>query len=126
VARGKRSKASPEEPTLVSIALPVEVTPSLRLARLDLVQGPGAPAELPLGAAEIVVGRSDDADLQVASPLLSRRHLLFRKADGRVRCEDLDSANGMYLNGVRAHAADLYEGDTIQIGDVVLVFREGQ
>ena len=31
----------------------------------------------------------------------------------------------MYLNGVKAHSAVLHGGDTLQIGDVVLVFRRG-
>jgi pSer/pThr/pTyr-binding forkhead associated (FHA) protein len=39
---------------------------------------------------------------------------------------DLESANGVYLNGVRVHSAGLFEGDTIQIGDVLLMFREGR
>jgi pSer/pThr/pTyr-binding forkhead associated (FHA) protein len=40
-------------------------------------------------------------------------------------CTDLDSANGVLLNGIKAHSAVLHEGDTLQIGDVVFVFREG-
>jgi pSer/pThr/pTyr-binding forkhead associated (FHA) protein len=38
---------------------------------------------------------------------------------------DLESSNGVFLNGVRVHSAALHEGDVIQIGDAVLVFREG-
>ena len=75
----------------------------------------------------LLLGRDPaQCDLVLSDTSISRRHAVFRKSAGQVRCEDLDSANGMYLNGTRAHGADLYEGDTIQIGDVVLVFHEGQ
>lgn len=126
-ADGKKPKYRGDESTLVGLAEPVsQLFLSLRMARLEQVKGPGAPRELILEREEMVIGRSEDADLPVASPLISRRHAVFRKRAGQVRCVDLNSANGMYLNGTRAHGADLYEGDTIQIGDVVLVFHEGQ
>ena len=38
---------------------------------------------------------------------------------------DLDSANGVFLNGVKAYAAVLREGDQLQVGDVVFRYREG-
>lgn len=126
MADGK-GKQSEEESTLISLANPVsQVFKNIRLARLEQLQGPGAPREFVLHSPEIVLGRSEEADYSLDSALLSRRHVVFRKNGPRVRCEDLNSSNGMFLNGARAHAADLHEGDTIQIGDVVLVFHEGQ
>ncbi len=98
----------------------------VRLAWLEQVGGPGAPRELVLQKPEVVVGRSEDADISIASKLISRKHVMFNKRGTSVRYQDLDSANGTFLNGTRAHAADLYEGDTVQIGDVILVFHEGQ
>lgn len=93
--------------------------------RLELVRGPEAPRVLPLCPDETVVGRSHQANICIESSLLSRRHMLIRKSGPEFRLNDLDSANGVFLNGVRVHSAGLFEGDTIQIGDVVLVFREG-
>jgi pSer/pThr/pTyr-binding forkhead associated (FHA) protein len=43
-----------------------------------------------------------------------------------VTVTDLNSSNGMYLNGVKAHSAVLHEGDQIQIGNVVFIFHEGE
>jgi pSer/pThr/pTyr-binding forkhead associated (FHA) protein len=128
VADGKgKSKGSEEESTLISLSNPVsQVFKNIRLARVEQLQGPGAPREFVLHSTEMVFGRSEDADCTLDSVLLSRRHIVFRKNGVSVRCEDLNSSNGMYLNGARAHAADLHEGDTIQIGDVVLMFHEGQ
>lgn len=126
-ADGKKPKYQGEESTLIGLSEPVsQLFMNLRLARLEQVKGPGAPRDFVLDKNEVVVGRSDDADISIDSPLISRRHAVFRKGGGLVRCEDLDSANGMYLNGTKAHGADLFEGDTLQMGDVVLVFHEGQ
>ena len=93
--------------------------------RLELVRGPMAPRTLPLGLDETVVGRSHQANICIESSLLSRRHVSIKKTGPEFRWRDLDSANGVFLNGVRVHSASLHEGDTIQIGDVVFVFREG-
>jgi pSer/pThr/pTyr-binding forkhead associated (FHA) protein len=92
---------------------------------LRQVQGPGAPRQYVLDLSEIVVGRSLQAHISVDSHLLSRRHIVLKKSGPEYVCHDLDSKNGMYLNGVRAHSAVLREGDTIQLGDVVLVYDEG-
>jgi len=91
---------------------------------LEQVRGPGAPREFSLGIGETVVGRSTQATLHIDSALLSRKHVAIRKHGPEHRLYDLDSANGVYVNGVKAHSAVLHDGDTLQIGDVVLVFHE--
>lgn len=92
--------------------------------RLALVHGPGAPRLYPLDTAEVVIGRSQQAAICIENGLLSRRHVAIQLALGEHRLTDLESANGVYLNGVRVHSAALHEGDTIQIGDLVFVFHE--
>lgn len=99
--------------------------PARRPPRLELLQGPGAPREFNLLAEEIVIGRSSQVEICIESQLMSRRHAALRRSGPDVRLVDLESANGVYLNGVRVHSAGLLVGDTIQIGDVLLVYREG-
>jgi DNA segregation ATPase FtsK/SpoIIIE, S-DNA-T family len=91
---------------------------------LEQIRGPGAPREFSLGLGETVVGRSTQATLHIDSALLSRRHVAIRTTGPEHRLYDLESANGVYVNGVKAHSAVLHDGDTLQIGDVVLVFHE--
>ena len=95
-----------------------------RPARLEQILGPGAPREFALEGEETIIGRSDEADISIDSGLISREHVAFRKAGLQVRFVDLDSANGVHLNGGKAHSAILCEGDTLQVGDVVLVFHD--
>jgi hypothetical protein len=91
---------------------------------LEQLRGPGAPREYALGPGETIVGRSNQATFHIDSALLSRKHFAVKKNGPEHRLVDLDSANGVYVNGVKAHSAVLYDGDTVQAGDVVLVFHE--
>jgi S-DNA-T family DNA segregation ATPase FtsK/SpoIIIE len=102
----------------------VAVDKKHRTPWLEQVRGPGAPREFSLGVGETIVGRSNQATLHIESALLSRKHVAIRRSGPEHRLLDLDSANGVSVNGVKAHSAVLHDGDTLQIGDVVLVFHE--
>lgn len=97
---------------------------SRKLPTLEQVQGPGAPRRFGLALAETVVGRGNQSNVIIDSALLSRRHVVFRRNGPELSLADLDSANGVYVNGVKAHSAVLHEGDTIQVGDIVFVLHE--
>ena len=71
-----------------------------------------------------ILGRSAKVDLTLESSELSRRHAMLKREQGTFSITDLDSTNGIYLNGTRVHAAQLYHGDIIQLGDLVYEFRE--
>jgi pSer/pThr/pTyr-binding forkhead associated (FHA) protein len=106
------------------------VLPSLqtntRPFRLEQIGGPGAPREFRLELDEVIVGRSLQAHIAIESGSISRRHMRLHREGPEYSFADLDSANGVYLNGVKAHAAVLRDGDQLQVGDVVFRYREGQ
>ena len=123
------SKSSGDPDIDSTVAGDVSIVGSQRGARreplLEQLRGPGAPRTLTLLPVETVIGRGNQASIQIESALLSRRHVAVRRAGPDVTLVDLESQNGVYVNGIRVHSALLHEGDTVQIGDVVLVFREG-
>lgn len=95
---------------------------------------PGAPAPLalvaraglepggvvPLMEGTIVVGRGAEAHLQIDIDTLDGRHAVLTSEGGRVRVEDLGSAVGTFVNGVRVTTATpLAAGDMLQLGTVV-------
>lgn len=92
---------------------------------LKQTQGPGAPQGFVLGIDRMILGRSTEADIRIDSNEISRRHLVLKKVGSEYSCTDLKSRNGIYLNGVKVHSAVLKDGDSLQIGNVVLVYREG-
>lgn len=75
----------------------------------------------------VTLGRDAGNTIVLASQFVSKRHALVSWTPRGVRIEDQDSANGITVNGLTVHAAQLSSGDTIQIGDQHLVFEvEGQ
>jgi general secretion pathway protein A len=63
-----------------------------------------------------VIGRTADNDLQVDSKFVSRHHMqLVVSLDG-CTVEDLNSTNGVYLNGKRVRRHRLQPGDKISLG----------
>jgi DNA-binding winged helix-turn-helix (wHTH) protein len=79
---------------------------------------------IPLADGEHVIGRDPGVAIHVDSPDVSRRHALIVVSDGGVAIEDLSSKNGTKLNDtpVTGRAA-LSDGDRIQLGPTVLIFR---
>ncbi len=74
--------------------------------------------------AEFRIGRGEDADLVLDDAAVSRHHAAIRRAgSGRV-VFDLDSANGVYVNGRRAHFARLHDGDRLAIGSTELTYHD--
>ena len=74
----------------------------------------------PLQPPGLVIGRGSDADLRINDPGISRRHAQIRvTAAGpgtKIDIVDLDSTNGIVVNGHRVQQAALQEGSRIQIG----------
>jgi pSer/pThr/pTyr-binding forkhead associated (FHA) protein len=94
---------------------------------LQMITGPGAPKTYELYRDEVVVGRAIDADIPINSKDLSRKHIAVKRTGPQQwTVIDLESRNGVYLNGVKVHSAVLHDGDNIQLGTVVFVFREGR
>lgn len=92
---------------------------------LELVRGPGQPLVFELEDAELVLGRGEGVACRVRSALVSRRHLRISVNGPEVTVTDLDSQNGLYLNQVKVHSAVLCDGDLLQVGDLVFVYRRG-
>jgi len=75
----------------------------------------------------VTIGRDAGNTIVLNSQFVSKRHALVSWGPRGVRIEDQDSANGITVNGLTVHAAQLSTGDTIQIGDQRIVYEaEGQ
>ncbi len=66
---------------------------------------------------DVVVGRDLRADVRIAHPLISRAHLVLRFDQGRWLAIDNGSLNGMFLNGRRVPAAEITDGQSVNIGN---------
>jgi FHA domain-containing protein len=77
-----------------------------------------------LDADRIVIGRSKDCDIQVADPNVSRRHAEVRRDGSNYVLVDLDSTNGVEVNGKRVKRLELGDGSRFTIGSTEVVFSE--
>lgn len=85
----------------------------------------------PLLAPGLVVGRGTEADVRINDPGVSRRHVEFQVAQGRVEdglalqvsVRDLGSTNGMLVDGTKVARSPLDDGSTVKIGNTTMIIR---
>jgi hypothetical protein len=70
----------------------------------------------------VVIGRSKEADLQVADPNVSRRHAELRQEGATYWLVDLDSTNGVEVRGKRVKRLKLEDGSRFTIGSTEIAF----
>jgi hypothetical protein len=70
----------------------------------------------------ILIGRSRECDIQVEDANVSRRHAELRQEGTSFWIVDLDSTNGLEVNGRRVKRAKLDPGDSFTIGSTELTF----
>ena len=71
----------------------------------------------------LIVGRDPACDItETNDPLLSRRHAAFTADSRAATVRDLESLNGILVNGVKTKQASLNHGDVVQIGHLQVKF----
>jgi hypothetical protein len=70
-----------------------------------------------------LLGRSKECDVRISDPNVSRRHAEVRQEGSTYWIVDLDSTNGVLVNGRREKRAKLDDGDRITLGSTEIVFN---
>lgn len=74
----------------------------------------------------VLIGRSSQCNLRLDSINVSRRHAIIRYINGGYIIEDLNSSNGVFVNGTRVNGrAPIREKDIIGIANTTLFFING-
>ncbi len=71
----------------------------------------------------ILIGRSSHADFVLTDANVSRRHAELRRRGGDYAIVDLDSTNGVEVNGLRVGSQPLADGDVITLGATKVTFK---
>lgn len=72
------------------------------------------------------IGRDDSNDIVLKDRFISKVHCQIVKDEGIYYLEDLDSANGTYLNGQEIKdAIELKDKDIIDLGQIEFLFVDG-
>ncbi len=73
-------------------------------------------------SAETLIGRAPTCSLQLTDESISREHSVVLADDDTYVLEDLQSTNGIKVNGKRVRSTELGHGDEIEIGQTRLIF----
>lgn len=100
-------------------------SPSIRpgMGYLKVVRGAADNPKYPLGK-ETTIGRAHTNHIVLKEARISRQHAIIRQAGKEFVIEDLQSSNGVVVNGEKIKEHVLSNGDQIQIGDFVMEFHQ--
>ena len=87
-------------------------------ARLVMVSAPAPGAEFSIAKGQVRIGRLEELDLCISHRSISREHARMSQKDGTFEIEDLNSANGVRINGSAIKKGSLKSGDIVELGQV--------
>lgn len=92
--------------------------------KLIIEDDEGRRSVVPIDLGEATVGRDEANTIRLNERNVSRHHARIVRENGSIVAEDLDSYNGVYINGDRVkQRQDLHEGDVLRVGDFQLEIR---
>ncbi|MDH5492615.1 MAG: FHA domain-containing protein [Myxococcales bacterium] len=92
--------------------------------KLVISDDEGTTTVVPIVRDEITIGRKDGNTIRLTERNVSRRHARLVRSNGAFLLEDLQSYNGVKLNGARIkEQAKVEAGDAISIGDYQLALE---
>jgi pSer/pThr/pTyr-binding forkhead associated (FHA) protein len=76
-----------------------------------------------LTAAATIVGRDETTDIRIDNLGISRHHCQFIRRGAAFILQDMNSANGTFVNGKRVAEHYLNDGDRVLVGKYEILFR---
>ncbi|UCC13832.1 MAG: AAA family ATPase [Gammaproteobacteria bacterium] len=92
------------------------------LAKLMVAHKDEPAIDFPVPEGRIILGRTNDNDLQIESKFVSRHHAQIVTYGTDSVLEDLNSTNGIYLKGRRVKKRKLRHGDVFVIGEHEIMY----
>src|SRR5690242_11431309 len=90
------------------------------------MDGPPKGRLVPLGEAEVSIGRDQTNAFAVDDLVASRHHCVIRATGERFQLTDLDSRNGTFVNGVPVRERLLEHNDQIRVGGSLFLFLRSE
>ena len=109
----------PKQPQPTEAASAAELGVEREVVTLSVNSGP----KIEISKRRTLIGRSKECDVQIEDAGASRKHAEIRQEGTAYWIVDLDSTNGLEVNGLRTQRAKLDHGDKITIGSTEISFR---
>ncbi len=108
-----------------AVTAPVQPVPHVSAnARLVALSTAFAGREFELDKPAMVIGRTEDNDIAINHRSISRHHAKLVRENGRHAIVDMNSSNGVRVNGEEYGKVELRRADVIDLGHVRLRFVE--
>ena len=92
-------------------------------AVLHIVGGPLTGREIPLPKGHFTIGRVAGSDIVIEDPLVSKRHARIEVGSGSIELVDLNSANGIVVDGGLVPRLRVIPGQRFVLGDTEIVVQ---
>ena len=92
------------------------------VGRILLASGGKTVLERELKPGRLVIGRTQDNDLQIDSKFISRHHCQIVTQPDSCLIEDLNSTNGIYVQSKRVRRHNLNDGDVVVVGQHEIMY----
>ena len=94
------------------------------MTRIELKHNGESVGDYFFESGRVLIGRAPDSEIHVSGKFVSRHHAQLVTSDGGCFVEDLNSTNGVTLNGKKILKQKLNDGDTIAIDEHELVYHD--
>src|SRR5262245_33885161 len=84
--------------------------------------GPLKGNRITLSEEKVVLGRERSNAVYISDLLLSRKHCSIEKQENTYILRDMQSRNGVFVNGIPIHERALEHGDRIEMGGSTFLF----
>ena len=111
--------------TVVTVISRISDRPVGKDACLVVIYGLDLGKKYNVDRANIVIGRSSKADIQIDQESVSRNHCKLINTGKSIMLRDLGSTNGTYVNDEMVDEYVLRDGDFIKIGRCIFKFLSG-
>ena len=95
-----------------------------REARIEILKGNDAGAQFRIKGSSVRFGRSADSDIVVTDSSASRNHAELVRVNDSFVIKDLNSSNGVFVNGKKIKEHYLASGDIFSIGNHEYMYME--
>ena len=81
---------------------------------------------LPIKGLPTKIGRDASCEIRIERDSVSKVHAEIVQGEFGITINDLQSTNGLHINGQKVDSQELKDGDNFAIGDVVLTFHDDE
>jgi len=96
------------------------------MPKLIVIDKSGNQTHFPFDKDQLSIGKNPTNDLVLNQPDVSREHCIISRDGAGYKITDLESANGVFLNGFRVQGSSILpDGARIGVGDYLILFKTG-